>query len=151
VREGSMDAVISNGVLSLSPEKGRVAASAFRALAPGGWFVASEVSLEVELPSWLEMGRGLRDAGITGAAGVEDYVELLREAGFGSVEVGRQVVLEPQQLEDLVDRGMAGLEIAGCSASGAIMGSEVASLLSGTVAVVSLRARRTPDEPLPAA
>ena len=140
-RVASVDVVISNGVLSLSPEKGTVLAAARQALAPGGWFVAAEVALEVDLPPWLEMSRGLRDVGITGAAGVDDYLELLTEAGFEQVEAAHKAVLEPQQLEDLIDRGMAGLEVAGCSASGAIMGSEVAALLSGTVAVVTLRAR----------
>lgn len=48
--DASVDVVISNGVINLSPRKGRVLAELFRTLRPGGRFCISDLVVETELP-----------------------------------------------------------------------------------------------------
>jgi arsenite methyltransferase len=48
--DASVDVVISNGVINLSPRKARVLAEVFRTLRPGGRFCISDLVVETELP-----------------------------------------------------------------------------------------------------
>ena len=48
--DASVDVVISNGVINLSPRKARVLAELFRTLRPGGRFCISDLVVETELP-----------------------------------------------------------------------------------------------------
>jgi len=48
--DASVDVVISNGVINLSPRKARVRAALFRTLRPGGRFCISDLVVETELP-----------------------------------------------------------------------------------------------------
>jgi SAM-dependent methyltransferase len=49
--EGSVDVVISNGVLNLSPRKSRAFAEVFRILRPGGRMVVADIVVDEELPT----------------------------------------------------------------------------------------------------
>ena len=48
--EGSVDVVISNGVINLSPRKSRVLAEVLRVLKPGGRFCVADLTVEEDLP-----------------------------------------------------------------------------------------------------
>ena len=50
VEEGSVDVVISNGVINLSPRKSRVLAEVLRVLKPGGRFCVADLTVEEDLP-----------------------------------------------------------------------------------------------------
>lgn len=50
VPDGSVDVVVSNGVINLSPRKSRVLAEAFRVLRPGGRLCVSDLTVEEDLP-----------------------------------------------------------------------------------------------------
>ncbi len=87
VADASVDVVISNCVINLSPQKAQVFREAHRVLRPGGRMVVSDLVLLRPLPP--EM-RGSLDAYvgcIAGAALRPDYLRMIREAGFLDVEV----------------------------------------------------------------
>jgi len=87
VEDESVDVILSNCVINLSPEKHRVYAEAFRVLRPGGRLMISDVVLERELP---EAVLGSIDAYIGcvgGASQREAYLEIVRAAGFHDVRI----------------------------------------------------------------
>ena len=87
VEDASVDAVISNCVINLSPEKGRVFQEAFRVLRPGGRVMVSDIVLERELPDFIKSSMEAWAGCIAGAALKEDYLAAIRDAGFREVEV----------------------------------------------------------------
>ena len=95
--DGSVDVIISNCVINLSPDKGRALKEAFRVLRPGGRFAVSDVvvrgPLDPHIRSNLEAWMGC----IAGALDEEDYIALLAEAGFTDVDV------EPTRVYHLAD------------------------------------------------
>src|SRR3954454_25227913 len=80
--DASVDVVISNCVVNLSPDKPRVLAEAFRVLAPGGRFGISDVVAEDHLTAAQRAERGSHVGCIAGALSVTEYRDGLRAAGF---------------------------------------------------------------------
>lgn len=87
VADGSVDVVISNCVINLSPDKPRVFREAFRVLKPGGRLLVSDIVLEVELPEAVRRSRTAYLSCISGAALREDYLQMIADAGFLDLEV----------------------------------------------------------------
>lgn len=85
--DGSVDVVISNCVVNLSPDKPAVLAEAFRVLAPGGRFGISDVVAEDSLTPAERAERGSHVGCIAGALSVTEYLTGLRAAGFADPEV----------------------------------------------------------------
>ncbi len=85
-----VDVVISNCVINLSPDKGRVFREAFRVLKPGGRLMVSDLVLLKELPDAIRDAVGLRTGCITGAMLKRDYLRAIRQAGFTRVEVVKE-------------------------------------------------------------
>jgi arsenite methyltransferase len=86
VDDGSVDWVISNCVINLSPEKDRVFSEIHRVLKPGGRMRVSDVVVE-SLPESLRARRDLFTACIGGAITETEYLAGLRAAGLEDVEV----------------------------------------------------------------
>lgn len=89
VENASVDAVISNCVINLSPEKDRVFAEAFRVLRPGGRLMVSDIVLERSLPAALRNRDDLLVGCVAGAALRDDYLAQIRAAGFVEIEVAK--------------------------------------------------------------
>jgi SAM-dependent methyltransferase len=87
VADGSVDAVISNCVINLSPEKGEVFSEAFRVLKPGGRLLISDMVMVGELPERVRQSVAAYVGCIAGAVSRERYLALIRRAGFADVEV----------------------------------------------------------------
>jgi arsenite methyltransferase len=85
--DACVDAVISNCVINLSPDKPGVFREAFRVLTPGGRFVVADMLAVAPLPPELAGDAEAWSACIAGAVPEEDYVRALRDAGFVAVEV----------------------------------------------------------------
>ena len=85
--DASVDAVISNCVVNLSPDKPAVLAEAFRVLAPGGRFGISDVVAEDHLTPEQRAERGSYVGCIAGALSRAEYLEGLTAAGFVDAEV----------------------------------------------------------------
>jgi SAM-dependent methyltransferase len=87
VADASVDLIISNCVINLSPEKSRVFAEAFRVLKSGGRLAISDIVATRPLPEAMRAKLPLVGACIGGAIVVEEMQALLAAAGFTRVEV----------------------------------------------------------------
>ena len=85
--DDSVDVVISNCVINLSPDKKRVFNEAFRVLKPGGRLMVSDIVLLKELPDFIKNSIEAYVGCISGAMMKGDYLAAIREAGFQEVEV----------------------------------------------------------------
>jgi len=87
VDDATMDVVISNCVINLSPEKARVFAEAHRVLRPGGRLAISDLVLKAPLPTELLRSVEAYIGCVAGAMRRDDYLAAIRLAGFERVEV----------------------------------------------------------------
>ncbi|GAI88222.1 unnamed protein product, partial [marine sediment metagenome] len=90
--DNSVDAVISNCVINLSPDKKRVFAEAFRVLKPGGRLMVSDIVLLKELPDFIINSIEAYVGCVSGAMMRDEYIEVMREAGFREVKVMDETV-----------------------------------------------------------
>jgi arsenite methyltransferase len=82
IADASADVVISNGVINLSPEKGKVFAEAARALRPGGRLAIADIVTAVQLPQGITCDASLWAACIGGAMQRDDYRAAIEGAGL---------------------------------------------------------------------
>jgi SAM-dependent methyltransferase len=87
VAEGSVDVVISNCVINLSPDKSQVFREVFRVLKPGGRVAVSDIVTNGALPEAVQKSMESWGACVAGALDQREYVQGLREAGFVGVQV----------------------------------------------------------------
>ena len=85
VADGTVDVILSNCVINLSPDKQAVFDEAFRVLRPGGRLAVSDVVALKPLPESLRNSPGAYCGCVGGAALVSDVEAMLREAGFSDV------------------------------------------------------------------
>jgi arsenite methyltransferase len=78
----SVDAVISNGVINLAPDKAKVFREVYRLLKSGGRFAISDIVTEVQLPENIVCNSTLWAACIGGAAQQESYRSQIEAAGL---------------------------------------------------------------------
>jgi SAM-dependent methyltransferase len=85
--DDSVDVVISNCVINLSPDKDAVFAETYRVLRPGGRLAVSDMVLEGDLPPTIRARMDSWAACISGALEKQTYLDKIREAGFADIEV----------------------------------------------------------------
>jgi len=85
--DNSVDVIVSNCVINLSADKGRVMREAFRVLKPGGRFAVSDVVVRGEMPRDIQRRLELWAECIAGALADSDYRLRLDSAGFEQVEI----------------------------------------------------------------
>lgn len=87
VADSSVDAIISNCVVNLSPDKPRVFREAWRVLRPGGRLLLSDLVLVRELEADLRSDVSLYVGCVAGASLREDYLRMIADAGFHPVDI----------------------------------------------------------------
>jgi SAM-dependent methyltransferase len=96
--EASVDLIVSNGVINLSPRKARVMAECARVLRPGGRLCVSDLTVEQdELPPDILTQPAAWAGCVAGALAEEDVVHKLEGAGFRAVNV---LDREPLSIDD---------------------------------------------------
>ncbi len=100
--ENAVDVVISNCVINLSADKGKVLAEAFRVLRPGGRFAVSDVVVRGEMPEALRRNVELWIGCVAGALDEAEYRRLLAAAGFEEIEVEPTRIYRAEDARDLL-------------------------------------------------
>jgi len=87
VSDNTVDVVISNCVINLSPDKSQVFSEIFRVLKVGGRLAISDVVATTELPEAMRNDPFLHTACVGGAATIESLKKTMSEAGFSQVTI----------------------------------------------------------------
>jgi ubiquinone/menaquinone biosynthesis C-methylase UbiE len=90
IEDESVDAIISNCVVNLSPEKDRVYAEAYRVLKPGGRLMISDIVLERPLPQAVIDSIDAYLGCVGGASLRAEYLDTIAKAGFREVRIDRE-------------------------------------------------------------
>ena len=106
VADETVDVVISNCVINLSPDKPQVFREAYRVLRPGGRLAVSDIVINGPLPSEIKNSLNAWAGCVAGALEVEEYVAAIEAAGFEEVELAQvnldqSVVAEAAEQLDL--------------------------------------------------
>ena len=138
VTSESVDWIISNCVINLSPEKREVFSEAFRVLKPGGRAMISDIVTN-ELPQHLRNNLITWAGCLGGAIEETEYIQMVQDAGFRDVKVVDKIVYDSDAISNMTGDGSSGCSCSSCDPSQ--MG---ASEYAGKVASIKLSARK-PD------
>lgn len=94
IEENTANVVVSNCVMNLVPDKTKAFGETFRILKPGGHFSISDIVLLGELPQGLRDEAALYAGCISGAVQKEEYLAIIRSAGFTNVTVQKERRIE---------------------------------------------------------
>lgn len=138
VADESVDVVISNCVINLSPDKPRVFREAFRVLRPGGRLLVSDIVLSAPLPQQVLQSVAAYVGCVAGAALKHDYLHAIAAAGFTAVQV-------------VTERDASALVAANCACTvdplladliAAVGGPDEARRLAASVASITVSAAK---------
>jgi SAM-dependent methyltransferase len=87
VADNSVDIIMSNCVINLSPDKLSVYRDALRILKPGGRLAIADIVATAPLPEKVQKNLALVAACVGGAATIDDTMEMLTEAGFQDIKI----------------------------------------------------------------
>jgi arsenite methyltransferase len=87
VADNSVDVIISNCVINLSPDKPQVFREALRVLKPGGRMLVSDLVLRRPLSPQLKNSVEAYVGCVAGASKKEEYLQLMRDAGLADVKI----------------------------------------------------------------
>jgi arsenite methyltransferase len=105
VEDESVDVVISNCVVNLSPDKEQVFAEAYRVLRPGGRMVISDIVTDKEMPEEIKRSFSAWAECIGGALVRKEYLGTIKKAGFNRIKVlDEKVFLEEGMSEKIQGR-----------------------------------------------
>ena len=138
VDDASVDWVISNCVINLSPEKDKVFAEIARVLKPGGRISISDI-VASEMPEWMRDDEVMYGACIAGAVSEQDYLAGLTKAGLEDVSVRDRLIYDEESLMALV--GVTDAEGQGCCGGPGVspeLAKKMADALGGKVASVKV-------------
>lgn len=110
VANETVDVIISNCVINLSPDKRRVFREAFRVLKPGGRLAVSDIVALAPIPEELRQDWELYTGCVAGASRADELEEMLKQAGFGNIQIvpqgeSREVIADwfpGRKVEDFV-------------------------------------------------
>ena len=96
VADNTADVVVSNCVMNLVPDKEKAFKETYRILKEGGHFSISDIVLQGELPQGLRNDAAMYAGCVSGALQQEEYLNIVRKAGFKNliVQVQKKMDLE---------------------------------------------------------
>ncbi len=96
----SVDVIISNCVINLSPDKDAVFGEAYRVLRPGGRISVSDIVIQGDLPPSIRDRLDAWAGCVAGALDESDYLSKIRAAGFAAVEVQSRDFVKVSEFAD---------------------------------------------------
>jgi SAM-dependent methyltransferase len=87
VEENSVDVILSNCVINLSPDKGAVYREAYRVLKEGGRLAISDMVASGEMPPEIKDDLALHSSCVSGALQVDELKRILEESGFRDIHI----------------------------------------------------------------
>jgi ubiquinone/menaquinone biosynthesis C-methylase UbiE len=87
VENNSVDVIISNCVINLSPDKAKVFDEAFRVLVPGGKLAVSDIVTDGPLPEAVKQSLSAWAGCVAGAVEAGDYIGMMKSVGFIDIVV----------------------------------------------------------------
>ncbi|MFQ5984919.1 MAG: arsenite methyltransferase [Alphaproteobacteria bacterium] len=135
VRSSSVDWVVSNCVINLSPHKPKVFAEIARVLKPGGRVLISDIVVD-DLPQRVRQNKALYTACVAGAISEAAYLDGLRKAGLEDVAVRERLVYEASQLKAIVGTELPGGEPASAPDPGLSDDESIGELIGSIVGKV---------------
>jgi len=100
LKDNSVDVIISNCVINLSPDKLRTYQEAYRVLRPGGRILISDLVTEGELPEDVRKNFEAWAGCIAGALEKKEYLDTIKRAGFGDINIASQNTFYEPGLDD---------------------------------------------------
>ena len=85
VESNTVDVIISNCVINLSPDKAKVFAEAFRVLKPGGKLAVSDIVTDGPLPEAIKKSLSAWAGCVAGALEAEEYIGMMKSVGFTEI------------------------------------------------------------------
>ncbi|PKG37879.1 methyltransferase domain-containing protein [Psychromonas sp. Urea-02u-13] len=98
----TIDKIISNCVINLSPEKEQVMSEMYRVLKDGGSISVSDIVIE-DIPRWLLNQASLYATCVAGAITIDKYLDLLVQTGFKSIEIIGHKKYSEQEILAILD------------------------------------------------
>ncbi|MBM2842041.1 MAG: Arsenite S-adenosylmethyltransferase [Bacteroidetes bacterium] len=108
VESNSIDRIISNCVINLVPDKTKAFAEMHRVLKPGGKFTVSDIVSVGEIPEDVRRNMELWAGCIAGAIDKEEYLRIVREAGFRDLTISAE---KPYNLKGNTSFGLASITL----------------------------------------
>jgi arsenite methyltransferase len=87
VESDSVDVIISNCVINLSPDKSKVFSEAFRVLHSGGKLAVSDIVTDGPLPASIKQSLSAWAGCVAGAVDVKDYIAMMESVGFTNISI----------------------------------------------------------------
>jgi len=100
IPDESVDVIISNCVINLSPDKDAVFGEAYRVLRPGGRMSVSDIVVDGDLPQAIRSRLDAWAGCLAGALDESVYLDKIRAAGFEEVEVASRNYTDASQLTE---------------------------------------------------
>ena len=113
INDNSVDIIISNCVINLSPEKNRVFQEAFRVLKPGGRLMISDIALLKELPEYIQNDVQAYVGCVSGAIKKDEYLELIRKSGFQNTKILEERIFDIGDVKNTI----VSIKVTGTKAS----------------------------------
>ena len=102
VENNTVDVIISNCVINLSPDKSKVFGEAFRVLKPGGKLAVSDIVTDGPLPDSIKQSLSTWAGCVAGAIEAEDYIGMMKAVGFTNVTI-TPVFFDKETLDSTID------------------------------------------------
>lgn len=109
IESNSVDRIISNCVINLVPDKQKAFGEIYRVLKPGGRFTISDIVSIGDIPAETRRDLELWSGCVAGATEKEEYLRIVREAGFKDLRIEKE---KPYSLEQTVPFGLASITLA---------------------------------------
>jgi SAM-dependent methyltransferase len=99
IDSSTVDVIISNCVINLSPDKEKVFNEAFRVLAPGGKLAVSDIVTDGELSEPVKQSLSAWAGCVAGAVEAKDYIAMMEAVGFTNISI-KPVFFDKDTVDD---------------------------------------------------